>query len=259
MTHATVLKRVLLAAAFLTVSGCGVSPTRVHVVSIYEPENRKPVKVVVGDSKGPVVLALSSAEPATWAISLQKNVILKEVILQGGPHGPSRVVGTPADVPVWSEIFGAASEVGDYGYRLAVHYMKARYGVEPATFQIKYSGREFDVGAAPDRATPPVAQAKPAAGAEDPNYRVVVIFGSVCCGIDRDAFERLSAIIAARERKLGRPIEQRRIRWGFEGEVNVCFPLTEFTQTEQAELVKQVRAEVKAQVHEDIPCKGGLP
>jgi len=139
--------RLILLAALLAVAGCGVAPTRVHVISIYEPENRQRVTVIVRDSNGPVVLALTSAEPTIWAIALQKNVTLKEVILQGGPRGPSRVVGTPPDVPIWSEIFGSASEVGDYGYKLAVHYMKERYGVEPASFQIKYSGREFDVGA----------------------------------------------------------------------------------------------------------------
>jgi hypothetical protein len=149
-----VLRRFLLAAFLLAVSGCSVgppgvhtkiAPPRVHIVSIYEPEHRRPVRIVVRDTEGPVILALGSAESTTWAVTLEKNVTLREVILQGGPKGPSRVIGTPSDVPVWSEIFGGASEKGDLGYRLAVHYMKERYGGEPISFQIKYSGREFDI------------------------------------------------------------------------------------------------------------------
>lgn len=153
MTDA-VLRRFLLTALSLTIAGCSVDPPgghtktgplRVHIVSIYEPEHRRPVKIVVRDTEGPVILALGSYEPATWAVTLEKGVTLREVILQGGPRGPSRVIGTPSDVPIWSEIYGAASEKGDLGYRLAVHYMRERYGGEPISFQIKYSGREFDI------------------------------------------------------------------------------------------------------------------
>jgi hypothetical protein len=135
--------------------------------------------------------------------------------------------------------------------------MRERYGEKPASFQIKYSGREFDVGAESGHAKLSTERAEPVASAKDVNYRVVVLFGSVCCGIDHGASDRLSAIIAEYERKLGRPLEQRRVRWGLEGEVNVCLPLTELTAAEQARFVMQVQAEVKARVHENIPCKGG--
>lgn len=139
-----VLRCFSVAALVLVVCGCNSAPPRVHVISVYEPQDRRPVKVTVRDTKGPVVLALSSGESTTWVIEIRENAKLKEVILQGG-RSASRVLGVPSDVPIWSEIFGAASEVGDYGYRLATHYVRERYRVEPASFQIKYSGREFEI------------------------------------------------------------------------------------------------------------------
>lgn len=134
------------AVTLAVTSACSPIPPRVHLVNIYQPEARNGrVIVAVRDAQGPVVLALVSSEPVNWMIEIAKDAKLKEVILQGGPRATSRVSGVPADVPIWSEIIGSSSAVGDYGYRMAIHYVRERYGVEPASYQIKYSGLRFEV------------------------------------------------------------------------------------------------------------------
>lgn len=94
-------------------------------------------------------------------------------------------------------------------------------------------------------------------------HRLIIRFGSICCGTDMQAHKQLSGIIAKYEQKIGKSIVAKRINWGKEGEFTLCFTLTELgvpTETIQQSFVNDVRAAIRSnlvRIEEDVACKVG--
>lgn len=59
----------------------------------------------------------------------------------------------------------------------------------------------------------------------DSMYRVIVSFISIGAGTDGKALEQLNQIIDQHQKDFGMPVAKEEIRWGREGEVDVCFKL----------------------------------
>jgi len=59
----------------------------------------------------------------------------------------------------------------------------------------------------------------------DSMYRVIVSFISIGAGTDGKAMEQLNQIIDQHQKDFGMPVAKEEIRWGREGEVDVCFKL----------------------------------
>lgn len=59
----------------------------------------------------------------------------------------------------------------------------------------------------------------------DSVYRVIVSFISIGEGTDGKAMEQLNQIIDQHQKDFGMPVAKEEIRWGREGEVDVCFKL----------------------------------
>ena len=54
----------------------------------------------------------------------------------------------------------------------------------------------------------------PGYAAEEETCRVVIKFGSVCCGIDMDLKERVFQLLSEREQRLGISLDRRKVYWG---------------------------------------------
>ncbi|MGH8119119.1 MAG: hypothetical protein ACRESK_00735 [Gammaproteobacteria bacterium] len=95
--------------------------------------------------------------------------------------------------------------------------------------------------------------------ADDINYRVVVRFGSVCCGPFSDAYDYVYELVAAREKLMGKSLVKERKGWGEEGEYNLCLKLDELTASEQEEFVQELLVATTKpgtiQVAENVPCR----
>ena len=86
-------------------------------------------------------------------------------------------------------------------------------------------------------------------------YRVVVSFGSECCGTDRKALEALERVVARYPRAA---LGHTRGHWGKEGELDECFSLEGLSDAERARFVGEVRASVSGKltsVGENAPCR----
>ena len=88
--------------------------------------------------------------------------------------------------------------------------------------------------------------------------RLVVKFGSVCCGIDSGAYEDVRALVREREAAAGFKLPARILHWGKEGEVTLCYALRRLRPSDQVRLINEIRA-VKAErgemkVEENAPC-----
>ena len=59
----------------------------------------------------------------------------------------------------------------------------------------------------------------------DSMYRVIVSFISIGEGTDGKAMEQLNQIIDQHQKDFGMPVAKEEIRWGREGEIDVCFKL----------------------------------
>jgi hypothetical protein len=100
-----------------------------------------------------------------------------------------------------------------------------------------------------------------AAAAGGPPVRVLIMFGSACCGTDHRASREVSAVIAAQEKKTGRTLAQERVSWGKEGEFNLCLPLTELSDVEQKRFVERIKnalgTSATTRLVQNVPCEGG--
>lgn len=68
-------------------------------------------------------------------------------------------------------------------------------------------------------------------------YRLTVSFFSVGAGIDQGAKAKLDQFLASRTRK----VAVTKIPRGIEGELDYCFPLTEFTPSGRREFIRHVK------------------
>lgn len=95
--------------------------------------------------------------------------------------------------------------------------------------------------------------------AGDINYRVVIRFGSVCCGPRSMASDYVYELIAAREKMIGKPLVKDTVSWGKEGEYNLCMMLQEMSVPEQDDFARQLRSATTKpgtiQVAENVPCR----
>ncbi len=95
----------------------------------------------------------------------------------------------------------------------------------------------------------------------NPN-RLIVRFGSICCGTDENAVTQIAEIISKYERQITKPIVSQKVHWGFEGEFTLCFTLTELSAPMQDAFVSDVRTTVtssRVKIEENIGsgCSGG--
>ena len=97
--------------------------------------------------------------------------------------------------------------------------------------------------------------------AEEDSYRVIIKFGSVCCGIDVNAMEHISEILSQYENKLGTSFEKHMIYWGEEGEVNMCLRPNGISAAEQDRLIERLRAAIRdpglVKLEENAICTEG--
>ena len=98
-----------------------------------------------------------------------------------------------------------------------------------------------------------------AAGGE--TYRVIIKFGSVCCGIDMQTEDSISRILSEHAQESGVSLERRRVYWGEEGEFNLCLRLTGLSSDEQEKLTARLRSAIRdpelVKVEENALCKEG--
>jgi len=76
-------------------------------------------------------------------------------------------------------------------------------------------------------------------------YRIVVRFGSVCCGIDHEVYDKVMQHIADREQQTGNPIAVKKVYWGKEGEFNLCMPLDELPEAGRTEFIHKLKSVTK--------------
>jgi|SRR6266850_8322844 len=91
-------------------------------------------------------------------------------------------------------------------------------------------------------------------------HRLIVKFGSICCGTDPNARQQLSGIISQYEQQIRTPIVSKKLWWGIEGEFTLCFTLSELSAPLQEALVSDVRARVRSKhvkIEENVVCRGG--
>ena len=94
----------------------------------------------------------------------------------------------------------------------------------------------------------------------DIQHRLVVRFGSICCGPDREAAAQLAEVVSKYERHIDKPIESKKLRWGKEGDFSLCFKLSELSPSMQMSFVNEVRAAVRStsvKIDEHVVCAGG--
>lgn len=76
-------------------------------------------------------------------------------------------------------------------------------------------------------------------------YRLIISFGSECCGIDQKAEKEIGEIIAKYEKKNNVKLERKTVRWGKEGERDFCYLLGELSKGEQWRLIAEINAVAK--------------
>jgi hypothetical protein len=98
------------------------------------------------------------------------------------------------------------------------------------------------------------------AAGED-SYRVIIKFGSVCCGIDAHAMEHISETLSQYENKHGVSFEKHMIYWGEEGEVNMCLRLNGISAAEQEKLIERLMTAIRdpglVKLEENAICTEG--
>ena len=92
-------------------------------------------------------------------------------------------------------------------------------------------------------------------------YRVVIKFGSVCCGINFDLKDRVFQLLSERDEQKGIFLDRDMVYWGEEGEFNLCLKLSELSVSEQKELTERLQLMIGAsdlvKLEENIICKAG--
>jgi hypothetical protein len=89
-------------------------------------------------------------------------------------------------------------------------------------------------------------------------YRLVIGFGSVCCGPDYSAMRRAQEVAEQTAGRIGKPIVMKQVWYQREGETAFCFPLKELRASAQAQFVSRIKAalgkDAIAQVEENDAC-----
>jgi hypothetical protein len=89
--------------------------------------------------------------------------------------------------------------------------------------------------------------------------KLIVKFGSECCGIDIEAHKKLFDIIAKYEKVLHAKISFETLFWGKEGERNYCFGLKEMDDSQQAAFIQEVKSisSELVKVEKNVVCSAG--
>jgi len=89
-------------------------------------------------------------------------------------------------------------------------------------------------------------------------YRLVIAFGSLCCGPDYSAMRRAQEVAEQTAGRIGKPMAMNQVWYQREGETAFCFPLKELRATGQAQFVSRIKAalgkDAIAQVEENEAC-----
>jgi hypothetical protein len=89
--------------------------------------------------------------------------------------------------------------------------------------------------------------------------RLVVSFYSICCGIDRQAQEKLDKFINTYEKAKGKQLTRSAVHWGREGEIDYCLKLSELSPRQQRKFISKVRSLLKSSklvhINENTACK----
>ena len=115
----------------------------VAVRAPYAPEPTEPVRVLVRESKRPVVLVLSSHQTVQWEISLERGVNLEAVLLSG--YGESTVTGA-GDALVTSIGGFYAFKRGSAEFKHLEKEVRRCTGRTIEKFQSEYAGHRFVIG-----------------------------------------------------------------------------------------------------------------
>ena len=91
--------------------------------------------------------------------------------------------------------------------------------------------------------------------------RLVVSFTSICCGIDREAKEKLDDFITKYEKTNGKQLATSSVKWGREGEIDYCLKLSELSRKQQKTFISQVRSLIGksklVEIRENAECQTG--
>lgn len=103
------------------------------------------------------------------------------------------------------------------------------------------------------------AAAKANSNENNVSYRLVVEFGSLCCGPDGNAMRQLSEVVAKYEKQIAKPIVSKIVHPGLEGETTFCFQLSELSSETQVDFVSEIRTVSRTgrvKIEENAPCSG---
>lgn len=73
-------------------------------------------------------------------------------------------------------------------------------------------------------------------------YRLIVSFGSICCGTNKEAEKEIIQTISLYEKEKGVKLHRKKVYWGKEGEFDYCFKLSEISKTEQKKLIAKIKS-----------------
>ncbi|AKU96396.1 hypothetical protein AKJ09_03060 [Labilithrix luteola] len=99
-----------------------------------------------------------------------------------------------------------------------------------------------DAGAAPSSESVATPNAKPDGGAA--TYRLVVSFISLGAGVDSKAKDQVNEVINKWRIAKSVDLKTERVRWGKEGESDVCSGLDELSDADRSKFIGEVRAAV---------------
>ena len=95
--------------------------------------------------------------------------------------------------------------------------------------------------------------------AKERNYRLIVSFYSICCGINGKAKEKLDEFVSNYERDKRTRLARETVNWGREGEIDYCFKLSGLRSREENRVVSEIKKLVKGfdlvHIQENAPCK----
>lgn len=77
------------------------------------------------------------------------------------------------------------------------------------------------------------------------NYDLIISFISIGEGIDYKEEKLVMDAIAERESKMKKEVIKEEVRWGREGEKDICIRLTDFSDKEKTEFIQSIRSSVK--------------
>ena len=94
--------------------------------------------------------------------------------------------------------------------------------------------------------------------AKERNYRLIVSFYSICCGINGKAKEQLDEFISNYEKEKRIGLARETVNWGREGEIDYCFKLSGLPSKERNRVVSKIKALVNGselvRIQENARC-----